>query len=204
MPNEKPDSPPSLPSTDTVDHEITRLLGAWDEGDAQARDRLVDLVYADLHRIAERHFRKEPRGHTLQPTALVNELYVKLALQHSVPTESRGAFFLFVAEQVRRILVDHARRRHSVRRGGGTPKMPLDQVLLSHTPPEQDETLLALSETLDRFKKIDPRAYKVVELHIFGGRTHDESAAMLDISRSTVHREWTYGQHWLARELRAR
>ena len=180
--------------------EVTQLLENWAHGEEGALDHLVQLLYDDLHRIAERLFHRERQDHTLRPTALVNELYLKMRDQHSIPDDNRAAFFVFATEQIRRILVDHARRRQADRRGGGETPLPFDE-LLAPGGPTRDDQLVALDGALDRLKEEQPRTYEIVQLHLFGF-TQEEIAERLEISRSTILREWKYAKRWLARELR--
>lgn len=180
--------------------EVTRLLHAWSEGDTDARDRLIPLVFDELRRIARRQLDRERPNHTLEPTALVNELYLRLVDQRNVHWESRRDFFAVSAALIRRVLVDYARRRNAAKRGaGGGPKISLDEAI--GLPVTDDPTLLALDDALKDLEAIDPRGSRIVELHVFTGLGHDEIAEVLGISRSTVIRDWSHAKLWLRREL---
>ncbi len=179
--------------------EITRLLNAWGDGDSDARDRLIPLVFDDLRQIARRQFEREKPGHTLQPTAIVNELYLKLLHQRQVNWESRRDFFAVSAELIRRILVDHARKRQAKKRGGDGPKIALDEAL--GVSGEPDPALIALDDALESLAELDPRGSRVVELRIFAGLTLEEIAEILQVARSTVIRDWNHATLWLRREL---
>ena len=179
--------------------DVTRLLHAWSEGDPGARDRLIPLVFDELRRIARHQLQKERLDHTLQPTALVNELYLRLVNQKDVQWESRRDFFAMSATLIRRVLVDYARRHKAKKRGSGGPKISLDEAL--GVPDSGDPDLLALDDALKALEKIDPRGSRIVELHVFTGLGYREIAEVLDISRSTVVRDWTHAKLWLRREL---
>jgi RNA polymerase sigma factor (TIGR02999 family) len=177
---------------------ITDLLNGWSRGDDEARDRLIPLVLDDLRRIARRHLGFEAPGHTLQPTALVNELYLRLVNQKSVHLDDRSQFFAFATMLVRRILVDHARHRLAQKRDG--IKISLSDIgdlpAAVHSP-----GLIDLDLALTRLHEDDARCHRVAELRIFGGFGYQEIAALLDISRATVTRDWSYARLWLTREL---
>lgn len=179
---------------------ITQLLIDWGKGDQAALDRLMPLVYAELRRLATNYLRRERTGHTLQPTALVNEAYLKLVGQKNAKWQNRAHFFAISAQLMRRILVDHARRRHAEKRGGS------EQQRLSITSAEDlgDQSaldLLALNEALDELSKMDPQQGRIVELKFFGGLSIDETAEVLGISHATVEREWKSARAWLRRQL---
>jgi RNA polymerase sigma factor (TIGR02999 family) len=182
--------------------EISQLLAGWRQGDREARDRLIALVYEELPRLARRYMRVERSSHTLQTTALVNEAYLRLIAMQDVDWQSRAHFFAIAAQVMRRILVDHARSRTRVKRGGGSPQLSLSDaaVLGTEAPPD----FVALDEALARLAAIDPRKSQVVELRFFGGLTNDEMAEVLKVSPTTVMRDWSLAQAWLRRELRAR
>lgn len=185
--------------TDAKSSEITDLLQAWREGDEQAREDLIPLVFDDLRRIARRQFDLEKPGHTLQPTALVNELYMKLIDQRRVSWDNRREFFAVAAKMIRRILVDHARKRRAAKRGSGGPKISLDEAIgvsLGEHP-----NVLALDDALKGLAKVDSRGSRVVELRIFGGLTLEEIAEVMEIGRSTVVRDWNFSKRWLKREM---
>jgi RNA polymerase sigma factor (TIGR02999 family) len=185
------------------DHEprsdLTGLLRAWNDGDPQAVNELMPLVYAELHRLARANLRGERADHTLQATALVNEAYVRLVGQTRVKWQNRAQFFGTAAQFMRRILVDHARDRLSAKRGGGAPRVELDEALLATS--DRGIDLLALDAALERLERLDPRQGRLVVLRFFGGLTIEEAAAVLDISPATAKREWTTARIWLRREL---
>ncbi len=182
--------------------EITRLLDAWSDGDPQALDELMPLVFAELRQIAGRRFDDEPSSHTLQPTALVNELYVKLKAQRKVSFHDREKFFAVAAKWIRRILVDHARKRLTARRGGDVVKIRLiDQMGL---PEEKAPDVLLLDDALKDLAAVHPRQSRILELRIFGGFTVDEIAESEEIARSTVKRDWNVATLWLRKELKTR
>ena len=181
--------------------DVTALLGNWSQGDRHALDRLLPLVYAELHRIAARQLRRERVGHTLQPTALVNEAYLRLVDQRRVDWRNRAHFFGVAAQMMRRILVDHARRHNAGKRGDGIQHVSIDQV---EAPAAGDQiSVLALNHALGRLEKLDQGLAQIVELRAFGGLTIEEAAHVLKVSPSTVKREWRTAKAWLARELEA-
>ena len=180
--------------------EITELLIDWGKGDQAALEKLMPLVYNELRRLAGNYLRREPAGHTLQPTALVNEAYLKLIGQRNAKWQNRAHFFAISAKLMRRILVDHARQRQAAKRGGS------DQQRLSITSaetllkqPELD--LLALNEALDELAQMDPQQGRIVELKFFGGLSIEETAEVLGISHATVERDWKMARAWLRRQL---
>lgn len=182
--------------------EITSLLDAWSEGEPMALDRLMPHVFQELHRIAEGHLRKEVSNHTLQPTALVNELYLKFKEQRKVRWQSRAQFFAVAAMKARRILVDHARARHTRKRGGEVIKIPLhDEIGLAD---DQNPGLLVLDDALKDLARLHPRQSRILELRIFGGFTMKEIVAHEKVSRATVTRDWDVAVRWLHRELSRR
>ncbi|MEM9294000.1 MAG: sigma-70 family RNA polymerase sigma factor [Acidobacteriota bacterium] len=181
--------------------EITELLLDWSAGDGEALDRLMPLVTGELRRLAYRFFEAEREGHTLQPTALVNELYLRLVDRRRVQWQSRAQFFAFAAQTMRRILVDHARAHKAAKRGDGLPKVLLDERLGLGLPAQQSVDIIALDEALDRLAQLDTRQAKVVELRFFAGLTLDETATVLDVGAATVSRDWTTARAWLFREL---
>lgn len=179
--------------------DLTRLLQAWSEGDPQAMDRLMPLVHAELERLAHRYMSAERSEHTLETGALVNEAYLRLVDQRHVRWQSRAHFFGIAATLMRRILVDHARRRRQQKRGAGGRPVPLEDVaILSST---RGEAVLALDEALDRLVAIDARKAKIVELRYFGGLTAEEIGGLLGLSSVTVMREGRLARAWLRREL---
>ncbi len=179
--------------------EVTRLLLEWKGGDAAALDRLLPLVYAELRRIAARHLRHERPGHTLQPTALVHEAYLRLVSAPELEWQDRAHFFGVAARLMRQILVDHARARQRAKRGGEVRKVSLDEAPEARVTADVD--LLALDEALGRLADLDPQQSRVVELRYFGGLTTEETAEVVGVSPATVKREWTLAKAWLRREL---
>ena len=177
---------------------VTGLLHAWREGDPGAIDDLLPLVYGKLRRLASRYLRGERPDHTLQTTALVHEAYIKL-VGADIPWKDRVHFYSVAAQAMRRILVDHARAHKSGRRGGGTPKLPLDEALA--VPVDRPQLLLHLDEALTRLARQDDRKGKLVELHFFGGLTMEELAAAQELSLSTVEREMRLARVWLRKEM---
>lgn len=181
--------------------EVTRLLQSWREGDPEAFERLIPVVYDQLHRIALGLMRHERSDHTLQATALLNELYVRLLNQRKVSWEARGHFFTFTARLMRNILVDHARSRSAQRRGGEDQwKLPITGDL--PWIGDADENLFDLSRALDKLEKLDARKARIVELRFFLSFTTVETADVLGISHATVERELKFARSWLFRELR--
>ena len=179
---------------------ITQLLIDWGKGDQAALERLMPLVYSELRHLASNYLRRERAEHTLQPTALVNEAYLKLVDQRNARWQNRAHFFGIAAQLMRRILVDHARQRQAVKRGG------VDQQRLSITSAEafvkQPEVdLLALNEALDELAQMDPQHSRIVELKFFGGLSIEETAEVLGISHATVERDWKLARAWLRRQL---
>jgi RNA polymerase sigma factor (TIGR02999 family) len=179
--------------------EVTQLLLAWSEGDQTAFDRLVPLVYAELHRLAKRYMRDERPEHTLQATALIHEAYVRLIDAKRVRWEGRGHFFGVAARLMRQILVDFARERSYQKRGGAVRPVSLDEALV--VSGEQDESLVALDEALSALAEIDGRKSQVVELRFFGGLSIEESAEALKVSPETVRRDWRLAKSWLFQRL---
>ncbi|HJS44303.1 MAG TPA: sigma-70 family RNA polymerase sigma factor [Gemmatimonadales bacterium] len=180
--------------------EVSQLLIAWKNGDGTALQRLVPLVYGELHALASRHLRGERPDHTLQTTALIHEAYLRL-VGTDVAWEGRGHFLAVAAQTMRRILVDHARGRSRAKRGGGEHPVSLDEALLA--APGRGADLLALDEALERLAALDERKARAVELHYFGGLTYDETAAVLRVSPATVDRELRVAKAWLFQELSA-
>ena len=191
-----------MPEQSPESLDVTTLLLAWGNGDQQALDRLVPYVHGELRRIAQRAMMRERHDHTLQPTALVNELYLRLVDMSQVQWNNRAHFFALSARLMRRILVDLARARGYQKRGGGAPVVCLDESLA--TAPVRPDEVVALDEALERLAEIDPRRSQVVELRFFGGLGVEETAEALNVSRHTVMRDWTLARTWLYRELRRR
>ena len=181
--------------------QVTQLLDRWRSGDDEALDRLIPLVHEELKRVARHHMRSERAGHTLQPTALINEAYLRLIGLTNVAWDGRSHFFAVSAGIMRRILIDHARKRQAAKRGGNQAQVPIDESL-SLFAPERSEELLALDDALTRLAKLDPRQTQVVELRYFAGLTVDETAAVLGISPKTVKRDWAVARAWLRAEIR--
>lgn len=180
--------------------DVTALLLDWEGGDAQALEQLLPLVYGEMHRIASAYFARENAGHTLQPTALVNEVYLKLVDQKRVRWHNRNQFFGVTAQMMRRILVDHARRRRADKRGGNVQRVQLDEA--SDLPIQDGVDLVALDEALDELASFDVQQAKIVELRFFAGLTVPEAGSVLGISPATVKREWSTARAWLFQRLR--
>ena len=185
----------------TAEHpqEITGLLAAWSTGDEEALNRLIPVIYPELRRIARRHLGHRPPDHSLESAALANEAYLKLVQTDGIHCENRAHFFALCAQMVRRILVDHARKRRYAKRGGGAETIPLEEAILGTRA--RGIEVLALDDALTSFSKIDPRKARVVELRYFGGLTVGETAEVLKISSETVMRDWKLAKSWLFREL---
>ena len=179
--------------------DMTQLLVAWSQGDAQALETLVPLVEAELHRLARRYLNQERPGHTLQPTALVNEAYLRLIDWKNVQWQNRAHFFGVSANLMRRILVDHIRRQQFQKRGGNAAQVTFDEKVMGGTLRSPD--LVALDDALRELAALDPRKAEIVELRFFGGLSVDETAEVLKISPRTVKREWSLAQAWLYAEL---
>ena len=180
--------------------QVTRLLLAWNQGDDAALEELLPIVYAELRRLARDYMARERHGHTLQPTALINELYLRLVDVRQVQWQNRAQFVAVCARLMRRVLVDAARSRGSTKRGGQAQQIPFDERLAPRGG-RQDE-LLALDEALNRLAETRPRRSQVVELRVFGGLTVEESAEVLHVSAETVMRDWRFAKAWLTRELK--
>ena len=180
-------------------HEVTELLVDWSNGNPQALEQLMPLVYKELHRLAASYLRRERSGHTLQSTALVNEAFLKLVDQTRVQWKNRAHFFGVAAQMIRRILVDHARGHQAAKRGSNAPKLSLDEAL--GVPDPRDLDLLALDDALDRLGAIDPQQSRIVELRFFGGLSIEETAEAIGISPATVKRDWTMAKAWLYQNL---
>jgi len=179
--------------------EITRLLNAWGKGDQTAAEKLFPLILRELRQIAERQMRQQQPGHTLQPTTLVNEAYLKLAGGSIKSWNDRGHFFAVASTAMRHILIDHARDNLRQKRGGGRADLPLDEAII--VPVEQSAWLVALDDALHSFAKLDPRAAQVVELRFFGGLSVEETAKVMGVSAATVFNDWKAARLWLMREL---
>jgi RNA polymerase sigma-70 factor, ECF subfamily len=181
--------------------DITGLLAAWNGGDAPALDRLVELVYPTLRRIAHRHLERRRPGESLESAALTNEAYLKLARAGGIRCEDRAHFLALCSQIMRRILVDHARRRGEAKRGGNAVSVALDDALLAART--RGVEILDLDGALDALTRIDPRKSRVVELRYFGGLTIEETAGILGVSVDTVKRDWRLARAWLLAELTA-
>jgi RNA polymerase sigma factor (TIGR02999 family) len=179
--------------------EVTQLLIAWSDGDQAARERLMSVVYEELHRLARRYMRNESPGHTLQTSALVNEAFIRLVDQRNVHWQNRSHFFGIAAQMMRRILVDYARGRNFAKRGGGALKLSLEEELF--VSDERSAEVVAVHEALEGLARIDPRQAQIVELKFFGGLSNEETAAVLTVSPGTVARDWTMAKAWLRREI---
>jgi|SRR3990172_508993 RNA polymerase sigma factor (TIGR02999 family) len=179
--------------------DVTELLVEWSKGSEEALRELIPLVYRELRRLAGEYMRRERRGHTLQPTALVNEAFQRLVDQKRVEWQSRAQFFGVAAQMMRRILVDHARKRRAQKRGGGVEKLSFDESI--GTFPKAPVDLMSLDDALGALASIDPRQSRIVELRYFVGLSHEEIAQVLSISPATVLREWRTAKAWLGREL---
>jgi RNA polymerase sigma factor (TIGR02999 family) len=178
--------------------DLTARLRAWAEGDPRAGDELIDIVYAELRRRAARHLRSERNDHTLDPTGLVHELYLRLNEQRRVTWQDRGHFFSVASQLMRRILVDHARAHQAAKRPGGI-RVTLDEGM--RTAPPLDCELILLDEALRELAEIDERQAHIVELKYFGGLSEEEVAAVLSLSRATITREWQSARAWLYRRM---
>jgi RNA polymerase sigma-70 factor (ECF subfamily) len=185
---------PSAPPRD-----VTRLLHDWSNGDRAALDTLMPLVYAELHRLARGFLSRERPGHTLQPTALINEAYLRLVGEREMEWQSRGHFLAVAAQLMRFILVDHCRRKKFLKRGADAPHVPVDDTL--DLSDERDAKLVALDDALTQLEQIDPRKSKITEMKCFGGLTAEEIGRSLNVSEKTVLREWRLTKAWLQKEL---
>lgn len=178
---------------------ITQLLINWSEGDQTALDQLMPLVYDELRRLAESYLRRQPYHHTLQPTALVHEAYLRMIDQQSVSWENRAQFFGMAATLMRRILVDHTREKMAAKRGGGEFMLSLSQA--DRFGQEGEVNLIALDDALKDLAALNPQHSRIVELRYFGGLTIEETAAVLGVSHATIERGWNMARAWLRREL---
>jgi RNA polymerase sigma factor (TIGR02999 family) len=180
--------------------QITQLLERWSNGEAEVLDDLMPLVYLELRRQASSYLRRERPNHTLQPTALINEAYLKLIDQRDVKWQNRAHFFAIAAQAMRRILVDYARERNREKRGGAAENLPLDEAL-TIVSQEKNVDLVALDEALNDLATFDERQAKVVELRYFSGLSIDETAEVLNVSNVTVRRDWNMAKAWLHQEI---
>jgi RNA polymerase sigma-70 factor (ECF subfamily) len=181
---------------------LTGLLLAWRQGDQHALDELMPLVYGEMRRLAQRHLRRERANHSLQPTALANEAYLRLVDVRKVDWRDRAHFFAMASRLMRRVLVDAARARLAGKRGGVATRVTFDEAL---APPQQNGIdVIALDDALQTLSGVDARKARIVELRFFGGLTVQETAATLDVSTDTVTRDWNFAKSWLKRELTGR
>lgn len=180
--------------------DVTELLQRFRTGDKQAEAQLLESLHSELKRLARRYLSGERQGHTLQPTALVNEAYMKLIDVKAHEWRDRVHFIAVAARVMRQILVDHARRRRADKRGGGVDALPIIETIVPAAPKSED--LIDLDEALQRLEKKDPRAFRIVELRYFGGLSIEETAEVLGVSPRTVKRDWMLGRSWLRGEIR--
>ena len=187
------------PDDNASGENVTQLLEAWSRGDQAALDKLMPLVYEELHRLAHQYMSREGPGHTLQTTELLNEAYLRLVDQKQAAWQNRAQFIGIAAQLMRRVLIDHARSRASEKRGGAARPVLLDEAAV--LSPTQAEEVLAVDEALQRLSDVDARKGRIVELRYFGGLTVAETAEVLKISPVTVMRDWSFAKAWLHREL---
>ena len=188
-----------MPPTSSGENGVSGLLQAWKAGDQDAFARLVPLVERELHKIAKRHMRDQPAGHTLQTTALLNEAYLRLLDGKRLSYEDRSHFFAVCSQIMRHVLVDHERARRAAKRGGGAEAATLD--LAAVVAPEPEDDIVAIDEALRVFCVDYPRQAQAVELRFFGGLSVEEAAGVLNVSQDTVMRDWRFARAWLARKL---
>jgi len=184
---------------DNTSGDVTQLLANWGQGNLEAREELIPLVYQELRSLASSYLRRERPDHTLQPTALVHEAYIRLVDQRNVTWENRHHFFGAAAQLMRRILVDHARSHLAEKRGSGGAKVALTEAIVMSQ--EQPAQMLVLNDCLTRLAALDPQQGQIVELRVFGGLKVEEITAILGISPSTVKRDWALAKAWLLREI---
>ena len=187
--------------SDSLPPEVTRLLGEWTGGNKQALDELMPLVYEELRRLAHQHMAQERAGHTIQATALVNEVYLKLKDQRAAHWKNRGQFFAVAAHLMRRVLVDYARGHARAKRGGGAQQVTLDEAMLVSN--EKGDEVLALDDALQKLEQFDKRKSQVAVMRFFAGLSAEETAEALSISVETVTRDWRLARAWLRKELNA-
>ena len=185
---------------DVPSHDVTRLLARWKDGDEAALQKLVPIVHEELRRLARRQMAGERPGHTLQPTALVNEAYLRLVNLKQMQWQDRAHFFAMGARLMRRILVDFARSRGYQKRGGGAKRVSFTEAFAVAEGPATD--VVALNDALEALADVDERKSRVVELRFFGGLSVEETAEVLNVSRETIKRDWTFAKMWLLRHLR--
>jgi RNA polymerase sigma factor (TIGR02999 family) len=189
-----------IPLTIPAPQDVTRVLQAAGEGDRSAASELLPLVYDELRRLAHQRMAAEPAGHTLQPTALVHEAYIRLLGDRDVQWENRAHFFGAAAEAMRRILVERARKAHRLKHGGGRKRLDLDT---QEIPDDQPSSIIAMDEALTRLQKMDPRKGQIIMLRYFAGLSIEDTARALGLSKTTVKDEWSFARAWLYRELSA-
>jgi RNA polymerase sigma-70 factor (ECF subfamily) len=182
-----------------IQGDVTQLLVRWGEGDRAALDAATRIVYSELRKIAQKHMRQNRREHTLQPTALINEAYLRLIKEHAPNFENRKKFFAFSALLMRQVLVDHARSAGARKRGGGAAKVPLVEAV--NFVPDRAQEFLALNDALESLASLSTRKAKVIELRYFGGLSLEETAQILDVSAATISREQRMAEAWLSREM---
>ena len=187
-----------MPATQNV----TAMLRDWTNGDQEALDKLIPVVYDELRRQAARYLREERPGHTLQTTALIHEAYLRLINQHNVEWKDRAHFYAIAARLMRQILVDHARKRQAAKRGGSDIKVPLEEEMV--ISPERNMDLVALDEALTRLAGIDPQQSRIVEMRYFSGLSTEETAEVMGVSSRTVKRDWNVAKAWLRQEISKR
>jgi RNA polymerase sigma factor (TIGR02999 family) len=180
-------------------HEVTQLLLDWSNGNQAALDKLMPLVYGELHRLAHQYMNRERPGHTLQTSGLVNEAYLRLVDQREVHWQNRAHFFGIAAQLMRRILVDYARSRHFAKRGGDAWQVSFDEAVI--VSPERATEVVALDDALKRLAVIDERKSQIVEFRFFGGLSIEETAEVLKVSPGTIMRDWTLAKAWLRKEM---
>ena len=178
---------------------VTQLLTAWGAGDEAAGNELMEVVYDELRRLAAHYLQMERRDHTLQPTAMVHELYLKLFSSEPIEWRDRGHFLAVAARQLRHIVIDYARVQHAQKRGGNSPKVSLEDI--GESGVLIDDRILEIDQALERLSLLDERAARVVELRYFGGLTDGEVSRELDISVATVKRDWDFARTWLLKEI---
>ena len=189
-----------MPEQNRSTQDITGILRAWHDGNREALDTLLPIVYDELRRQAHRYLRNERKGHSLQTTGLIHEAYLRLTEQRSIEWESRTQFFGIASNLMRQILVDYAKAKHRLKRGGKADNLPLEEAFLVTTG-ETDIDLLAMDEALNRLAEMDEQQSRIVELRYFSGLSIEETAEVLSISASTVKRDWNVAKAWLKHEL---
>ena len=187
------------PKLQNLPDDVTQLLENWSNGDREALEKLMPLVYNELHRLAQSYLRHERSDHTLQSTALVHEAYLRMVDQKNVRWQNRAHFFGVAAQSIRHILVDHARSHLAAKRGAGAAKLSLDEAI--GVPEKREVDLLALDRALEGLAALDPQQGKIVELRFFGGLSIEETAEVLHISPATVKRDWVMAKAWLYQNL---